>query len=59
MSLSVDRALRNAQNQIKAVELAKAEELYKQVLSKFPKNKKAIQESKTLNIAKLEKFIEL
>ena len=59
MPLSVDRALGKAQNQIKAGELAKAEELYKQALSKFPKNKKAIQESKTLNIAKLEKFIEL
>ncbi|MDA9160083.1 hypothetical protein N9O21_06105 [Rhodobacteraceae bacterium] len=58
MPLSVDRALRNAQNQIKAGEPAKAEELCKQVLSKFPKNKKPIQESKTLNIAKSEKFIE-
>ena len=43
MPISVDRALRNAQNQIKAGEPAKAEELCKQVLSKFPKNKKAIQ----------------
>ena len=43
MSLSVDKALRKAQGHIKAGELAEAEELYKQVLSKFPKNKKAIQ----------------
>ena len=43
MPLSVDRALRKAQSHIKAGELAEAEELYKQVLSKFPKNKKAIQ----------------
>ena len=43
MSLSVDKALRKAQNHIKAGDLAEAEELYKQVLSKFPKNKKAIQ----------------
>ena len=43
MTLSVDKALRKAQNHIKAGELAEAEELYKQVLSKFPKNKKAIQ----------------
>ena len=43
MSLPVDKALRKAQNHIKAGELAEAEELYKQVLSKFPKNKKAIQ----------------
>ena len=42
MSLPVDKALRKAQNHIKAGELAEAEELYKQVLSKFPKNKKAI-----------------
>ena len=43
MSLSVDKALRKAQSHIKAGELAEAEELYKQVLSRFPKNKKAIQ----------------
>ena len=43
MSLSVDKALRQAQSHMKAGELAEAEELYKQVLSKFPKNKKAIQ----------------
>ena len=43
MPLSVDRALRKAQSHIKAEELAEAEELYRQVLSKFPKNKKAIQ----------------
>jgi predicted TPR repeat methyltransferase len=43
MSLSVDKALRQAQSHLKAGELAEAEELYKQVLSKFPKNKKAIQ----------------
>ena len=43
MSLSVDKALRKAQSHIKAGELAEAEELYKQVLFKFPKNKKAIQ----------------
>ena len=43
MSLSVDKVLRKAQSLMKAGELAEAEELYKQVLSKFPKNKKAIQ----------------
>ena len=43
MSLSVEKALRKAQSHIKAGELAEAEEFYKQVLSKFPKNKKAIQ----------------
>jgi tetratricopeptide (TPR) repeat protein len=42
MSLPVEKALRKAQSHIKAGELAEAEELYKQVLSKFPKNKKAI-----------------
>ena len=41
MSLPIDKALRKAQNHIKAGELTEAEELYKQVLSKFPKNKKA------------------
>ena len=43
MSLSVDKVLRQAQSHLKAGELAAAETLYKQVLSKFPKNKKAIQ----------------
>ena len=43
MSLTVDKALRKIQSHMKAGELAEAEELYKQVLSKFPKNKKAIQ----------------
>ena len=43
MSLSIDKVLRKAQSHIKAGELTEAEELYKQVLSKFPKNKKAIQ----------------
>ena len=42
MSLPVEKALRKAQSHIKAGELAEAEELYKLVLSKFPKNKKAI-----------------
>ena len=43
MALSVDKALRKAQSHLKAGELAEAEALYKEVLSKFPKNKKAIQ----------------
>ena len=43
MSLSVDKVLHKAQSRIKAGNLTEAEELYKQVLSKFPKNKKAIQ----------------
>jgi hypothetical protein len=43
MPLSVDKALSKAQIHTKAGELVEAEELYKQVLSKFPKNKKAIQ----------------
>ena len=43
MSLPVDKALRKAMNYMKLGELTEAEELYKQVLSKFPKNKKAIQ----------------
>ena len=43
MTLAVDKALRQAQSHIKVGELTEAEELYKQVLFKFPKNKKAIQ----------------
>ena len=43
MSLHVEKALRKAQSHIKAGRLAEAKELYKQVLSKFPKNEKAIQ----------------
>ena len=43
MSRSVDKSLRRAQLHMKAGEVTQAEEIYKQVLSKFPKNKKAIQ----------------
>ena len=43
MSLSVDKILRQAQSCLKAGDLAEAEVLYKKVLSKFPKNKKATQ----------------
>jgi tetratricopeptide (TPR) repeat protein len=43
VTLAVDKALRQAQSHIKVGELTEAEELYKQVLFKFPKNKKAIQ----------------
>ena len=43
MSLRFEKALRKAHSYIKSGELAKAEELFEQVLSKFPKNKKAIQ----------------
>jgi len=50
MSLPIDKAIRKAQSHIKAGELAEAEELYKQVLSKFPKNKKAIQEYQKLKV---------
>ena len=41
MSLPVDKALRKAQSHIKVGELAEAKKLYKQVLAKFPKNKKS------------------
>ena len=50
MSLPIDKAIRKAQSHIKAGELAEAEDLYKQVLSKFPKNKKAIQEYQKLKV---------
>ena len=39
----VAQVLRKAQSHMEAGELTEAEALYKQVLSKFPKNKKAIQ----------------
>ena len=50
MALSVDKALRKAQSHLKAGELAEAEALYKEVLSKFPENKKAIQEYQNLKL---------
>ena len=50
MSLYVDKALRKAQRHIQANDLVKAEELYKQVLSKFPKNHKAIQAYQKLKV---------
>ena len=42
MSLSVDKALRKAKKHMMAGEPTEAEELYKKVLSRFPKNRKAI-----------------
>ena len=48
MTLPIDKALRKAQNHIKAGELAEAEELYKQVLSKFPKDQKLFKGVKDL-----------
>ena len=50
MPLSVDKALRKARSHVTAGELVEAEELYKQVLSKFPKNKKAIQGYQKLKV---------
>jgi tetratricopeptide (TPR) repeat protein len=55
MSLAVDKVLRKAQSHIKAGELTEAEELYKQVLSKFPKNKKAIQGYQKLKLGMISK----
>ena len=55
MSMPVDKALRRAQNYLKAGELAEAEELYKQVLAKFPKNKKAIQGYQKLKVGMISK----
>ena len=55
MSLAVDKVLRKAQSHIKAGELTEAEELYKQVLSKFPKNKKAIHGYQKLKAGMISK----
>ena len=55
MSLPVDKVLRKAQSHIKVGELAEAEELYKQVLLKFPKNKKAIQGYQKLKVGMISK----
>lgn len=43
MPLFVEKTLRQAQSHVKAGEIAEAEALYKQVLEKFPKNKKAVE----------------
>ena len=43
MSALVNKLLRQAQRQIKAGQLREAEELYRYLLSKFPKNRRAIQ----------------
>ncbi len=55
MSFSVDKALRKAQSHLKAGEVAKAEVLYKVILSKFPKNQKAIQGCKKLKAGVISK----
>ena len=55
MSFSVDKILRKAESCMKAGELAESEKLYKHVLSKFPKNKRAVQgyvKLKSSNISK-------
>ena len=49
MSLPVDKVTRKAPSHIKVGELAETEALYKQVLSKFPKNKKAVNGIKALS----------
>ena len=59
MSLPVDKALRKAQSHIQAGELAEAEKLYKLVLSKFPKNKKAIEGYRDLKVDKPPKGVEI
>ena len=43
MQFSVIKELRKAQNHIKVGQLEDAKVIYKQIISKFPKNKKAIQ----------------
>jgi protein O-GlcNAc transferase len=49
MSLSVEKNLRKAQSHLKAGEFAEAETLYKAILLKFPKNKKAIEGYQRVN----------
>ena len=49
MSLSVEKTLRKAQSHLKAGELAEAGTLYKAILSKFPKNMKAIKGYQRVN----------
>ena len=48
MSRFVDNFLRKAQLHKQAGEIAEAEEVYKYILSRFPKNRKAIQEYQKL-----------
>lgn len=62
MSNSVDKLLRKAKHHINAGEPAQAKEIYKHVLSRFPKNKKALQSYKKLSIPtqiELDKLISL
>ena len=49
MSLSVEKNLRKAQSHLKAGEFAEAETLYKAILLKLPKNKKAIEGYQRVN----------
>ena len=43
LSQSVDKLLRKAHLHINAGEVVQAEEIYRHILTKFPKNKKAIR----------------
>ena len=48
MSRSLDKSLREAQIHMNAGRVSQAGEIYKHILSRFPKNKKAIQAYKKL-----------
>lgn len=55
MSQFIDKLLRNAHTHTLLGETAQAEEIYKHILSRFPKNKKAIEEyAKIQNPPKVE-----
>ena len=54
MSLPVDKGLRKAKICLKAGEVAGAEALYKQILSKFPKNKRALEGLRQVSVAKVQ-----
>ena len=57
MVFSINKALRSAQNHLISGQISEAEAIYKEILTKFPKNKKAIQGYQKLKLGITSKIV--
>ena len=57
MVFSINKALRSAQNHLISGQISEAEAIYKEILIKFPKNKKAIQGYQKLKLGITSKIV--
>ena len=57
MAFSINKALRSAQNHLISGQISEAEAIYKEILTKFPKNKKAIQGYQKLKLGITSKIV--